>query len=103
MRQQIEAKLPQLRALCREHHVRRLALFGSALRLGFDPGRSDVDFVVEFLPLPPFAHRDAYFGLLLGLEDLFECPIDLVEWEVVENPYLRRNIEHTQETLYAAA
>jgi uncharacterized protein len=32
---------------CRRHHIRRLALFGSALREDFRPD-SDVDVVVEF-------------------------------------------------------
>jgi predicted nucleotidyltransferase len=36
-----------LAALCRKHHIRRLALFGSALR-GTDRSDSDVDFLVDF-------------------------------------------------------
>jgi len=34
---------------CRRHHIRRLALFGSALRKDFTPN-SDVDVLVEFEP-----------------------------------------------------
>lgn len=33
--------------LCRRHHIRRLAILGSALRDDFTPG-SDVDVLVEF-------------------------------------------------------
>ena len=53
----------ELGALCRRLHVHRLDLFGSAARRDFDPGRSDLDFIVEFehsTPLHPF---DAYFEL----------------------------------------
>ena len=32
---------------CRKYQIRRLALFGSALREGFEP-HSDVDVLVEF-------------------------------------------------------
>ncbi len=32
---------------CRRHHIRRLAIFGSALRANFGP-ESDVDVLVEF-------------------------------------------------------
>ena len=35
--------------LCRSHHIRRLSLFGSALR-GEDRPDSDVDLLVEFEP-----------------------------------------------------
>jgi len=38
-----------IRAFCREHSIRRLALFGSVLRDDFRPG-SDVDVLVEFEP-----------------------------------------------------
>lgn len=37
----------KLAALCRRHHIRRLSVFGSALRPDFGPD-SDVDFLVEF-------------------------------------------------------
>lgn len=38
-----------LEAFCRRHHIKRLSLFGSALRDNFHPD-SDVDVLVEFLP-----------------------------------------------------
>jgi predicted nucleotidyltransferase len=38
-----------LAAFCRDHGIRRLAIFGSALREGFRPD-SDVDVLVEFEP-----------------------------------------------------
>ena len=40
---------PVLSAFCERHHIRRLALFGSALRDDFTP-ESDVDVLVEFDP-----------------------------------------------------
>jgi uncharacterized protein len=39
----------KIAAFCREHHVGRLALFGSALREDFGP-ESDIDVLVEFEP-----------------------------------------------------
>jgi uncharacterized protein len=36
-------------ALCRRHHIRKLAVFGSALRDDFGPD-SDIDLLVEFEP-----------------------------------------------------
>lgn len=37
-------------AFCRGHGIRKLSLFGSVLREDFDPARSDLDVLVEFLP-----------------------------------------------------
>lgn len=102
MTKKVEEKRAEIAELCRRYRVRRLALFGSALRDDFDPLRSDLDFVVEFEPLPAGAYADTYFGLSTALEQLFERPIDLVESGSVRNPYIQREIEAQQETLYAA-
>ncbi|HVT05551.1 MAG TPA: nucleotidyltransferase domain-containing protein, partial [Thermoanaerobaculia bacterium] len=53
----------ELERLCRCHHVQRLDLFGSAAAGTYRPGESDLDFLVEFEPLPPGAYADTYFGL----------------------------------------
>ena len=45
----IQLRREELWALCRRFHVRRLDLFGSAARGDFDPERSDLDFLVEFI------------------------------------------------------
>ncbi|WP_018466154.1 nucleotidyltransferase family protein [Calidithermus timidus] len=103
MAELIVAQKSALRTLCERYQVERLALFGSALRDDFDSDKSDLDFCVEFRPMTPQAHAEAYFGLLEDLESLFGRRVDLVEIGAVRNPYLKRAIEASQETLYAAA
>jgi uncharacterized protein len=48
----------ELEELCRRHHVRRLELFGSAATERYCPAESDLDFLVEFGPLPPGTYAD---------------------------------------------
>ena len=67
----IEHKKHELRTLCERRGVERPALFGSALRDDFDPEKSDLDYSVEFSPVSPERHAEAYFGLLDDLEGLF--------------------------------
>jgi hypothetical protein len=98
----IETRRNELAELCRKHQVKSLALFGSALTTDFVPERSDLDFLVEFVPLAPGEHARRYFALQSELERLFGDKVDLVEAEAVKNPYVRREIEATRETLYAA-
>ena len=47
----IKIKLPKQKIadFCRRHHIRKLAVFGSALRADFRPD-SDLDVLVEFEP-----------------------------------------------------
>ena len=53
--------------------------------------------------MAPHEHAESYFRLLGNLEDLFARRVDLVEIGAVRNPYLRREIDTGQQTLYAAA
>jgi hypothetical protein len=46
----IQIDRQRLDAFCRARGVRRLSLFGSVLRPDFDPARSDVDVLIEYLP-----------------------------------------------------
>ena len=92
----------RLAELCRRHHVQRLELFGSAARDDFDPATSDLDFLVEFLPLKSGQHFDAYFGLLEGLEGLYGRPVDLVVDRAIRNPYFRESVDRSRAVLYAA-
>lgn len=95
-------QLNALRQLCRQHHVARLELFGSAARGQFDAARSDLDFLVDFTPIAPANRADAYFGLLAALQDLFHRNVDLVEIQAIENPYFMRSVDAARTVLYAA-
>jgi predicted nucleotidyltransferase len=92
----------ELEALCRRYGVRRLELFGSAAAGQDRPGQSDLDFLVEFAPVPPGGYADAYFGLLEPLEALFRRPVDLVVASAIKNPYFLEAVERTKALLYAA-
>ena len=102
MNRLIEDKRDELNQLCSRFNVQRLELFGSAPDGSFDAQTSDVDFLVEFLPLQPGEHFDAYFGLLEALQDLFGRPVDLVMTRAIKNPYFLRSVDRTREVLYAA-
>lgn len=82
--------------------MRRLDIFGSGVRPDFDPGRSDLDFAVEFDHFTIDNAADRYLGLLVDLEDLFGRRVDLVSYRAIQNPYFKRVVDSTRVTLYAA-
>lgn len=90
-------------AACQQHQVLRMHLFGSALRDDFDPGRSDLDLLVEFQPIEPGALVSAYFGLEHQLASITGQTVDLVMADAVRNPYVRRDIEASKRLIYEAA
>ncbi len=102
MQEFITAKREEIAELCRTHHVKRLAVFGSAVRDDFDPTKSDVDVRVEFLELDPVTYAANYFELQGALANLFERQVDLLSSTNIRNPYFKKELEATQELLYAA-
>ena len=96
-------KRDRIVAACVRHNVSRLDVFGSALRDDFRPGESDIDFLVEFAPMDPYARADAYFDLLDDLRGLFGDSIDLVMTGAVKNRTIAAEIDRTRKILYAAA
>lgn len=102
MREMIDQHEREVTELCQRHHVKTLELCGSASSGPFSERDSDLDFLVEFQPMPPGAHSRDYFGLWFALEDLFGRKVDLVETPAVTNPYFLREIHASRRVLYGA-
>ncbi|MBZ0173283.1 MAG: nucleotidyltransferase domain-containing protein [Phycisphaerales bacterium] len=98
----IRDNLDKITELCAKHQVRRLFLIGSALGDGFDPERSDVDFLVEFEPHEPKGFDDVYFLLLADLKGLLGREVELIAARAQRNPYFIASLNRTKRVLYAA-
>jgi len=96
---------PQLEAItaaCKKHHVARLHAFGSVLRPDYRPGESDIDLLVEFLPLDASNLYRAYFALLNDLRQGLAARVDLVMADAVRNPIVKQAIDASKQQIYAA-
>jgi len=102
MQEFITSRREEIADLCRKHHVRRLAIFGSAVRDDFDPARSDVDVLVDFDEIPVMEYSDNKHALHDELEKYFGRKVDLLTWASIQNQYLLREVESSHELLYAA-
>ena len=101
MNPQASVSKTALAAFCQEHGIKRLAIFGSALREDFGP-ESDIDVLVEFEP-------DRTPGLLgvagmeLELSELFTGrTVDLRTPEDL-SPYFRQDVLATAKVQYDQA
>jgi hypothetical protein len=95
----IKVKLPKekIADFCRRHHIRKLAVFGSALREDFRPD-SDLDVLVEFDPedTPGLA----FFGMEQELSELLGRKVDLNTPQFL-SPYFRDKVLAEAEVQYA--
>lgn len=83
---------------CRKNHIRRLSLFGSALRGGFT-SESDIDLLVEFDPhhipgLITLSSMEIELSEILGRKADLRTAEDL-------SPYFRQQVVETAQVQYA--
>jgi hypothetical protein len=89
----------QIAEFCRRHHIRRLAVFGSALRSDFNE-TSDIDILVEFEPdhipsLLGMARMERELSALFGGRKVdLRTPEDL-------SRYFRQDVLNEAEVQYA--
>jgi hypothetical protein len=98
MPEQLALDIPreEIAAFCRRHHIRRLALFGSALRGSLGPD-SDLDVLVEFDPdhIPGLA----FFAMERELSQLLGRKVDLNTPRFL-SPYFRRQVQDEAAVMY---
>lgn len=89
----------ELAAFCQQHGIKRLAVFGSALRDDFGPD-SDIDLLVEFEPNRVPGLLDIA-GMEMSLSELFSGrKVDLRTAEDL-SPYFRQEVLDRAEVQYA--
>ena len=88
----------QIAEFCKKHHIRRLSIFGSALRDDFTT-ESDVDVLVEFDPLHiPGLIRLA--GMEIELSEIIGRKMDLRTAQELSR-YFRQEVVESAELQYA--
>ena len=101
MNQQVIVPKVELSDFCEANGIRRLAIFGSALREDFGP-ESDIDVLVDFEPnrIPGLL---GVAGMELELSELFRGrKVDVRTLEDL-SPYFREQVLETAEVQYARA
>jgi len=97
----VERHRSEIEAACREAGVKSLWLFGSVIRPDYQPGESDVDFLVELTSDRSPAAQ--FFQLYRTLAELFDERIDLVSLAGVKNEFFKAELDRTRIPLYVAA
>lgn len=96
---QIDLPFDEIATFCRQHQIRRLALFGSVLRDDFSPD-SDLDLLVEFAS----GFRPGLFALgrmQMTLSELLGRQVDLKTAGFL-NPRIRQKVKEGAVTIYEA-
>ena len=96
----IEECIRGVEKICKDLRVKHLDLVGSSARDDFQPGRSDVDVLVEFEGLEKLFDR--YFELKMRLEEQLGSQVDVIQEGAVKNPYIRRSLNRDKVRIYGS-
>jgi predicted nucleotidyltransferase len=64
--------------------------------------QSDLDLIVDFKRMPLKIYSDNYYDFKFSLEDMFNRPVDLLEYKAIKNPYFLENINNQKKMIYAS-
>jgi predicted nucleotidyltransferase len=94
----IELPKERIKEFCKRHHIRKLSLFGSALRDDFSP-ESDLDILVEFDP----AHIPGLIrlaGMEIELTEILGRKVDIRTAQDLSR-YFRDEVLNSSKVQYA--
>lgn len=104
----LEKNIENIQSLCKQHFIKRMYVFGSAVSGDFTP-ESDIDLLYEMdysnfnfddiknSPYNPFL---VYFDLKEKLEELFNKKVDLIPNQEFKNKYFAKEVEKTKTLIY---
>ena len=95
----IDDNQQKLNALCVQHHVEQLYLFGSILTEKFNKD-SDIDMLIQFSAIDLKDYFDNYIDFKESVEKLFKRPVDLVENQAIKNPIFRKVVDREKQLIY---
>ena len=103
--------LDKIIELCKEHHIKNLYAFGSAVRNDFG-NESDIDFLYEMdyagfdfenLKTAPYDPFLIFFDLKEKMEKILGRKVDLIPNQQFKNKYMRESVDKDKTLIYAAA
>jgi predicted nucleotidyltransferase len=100
LKTRLDVSLEQIGDFCRRWQISELALFGSVLRDDFSDA-SDVDLLVSYGDGARFGLRD-FLLMRDELEGMFGRSPDLLEKDLIENPFLRSEVLGSAVVIYGA-
>jgi hypothetical protein len=96
-----EIQNDELKSACEKFGVLRLYVFGS-VAAGLSEDNSDIDFLVEFKRSDFAGAFDQFMGFKNRLEEIYNCPVDLLTMKKFRNPVFHEEIDRSKSLVYAS-
>ncbi|MBV6646374.1 MAG: nucleotidyltransferase domain-containing protein [Cyclobacteriaceae bacterium] len=87
-------------SICKKHSVDHIYAFGSATNESFDETNSDIDLIVEVDESDPIRKGELLMDLWDQLEEYFDKKVDLLTFQALTNPILKKEIDKSKVKIY---
>lgn len=99
----ITNNINRIKAICKEHKVKELYVFGSAARNEMNEN-SDVDLIVKFNSAVSVEdYADLYLNFAESMEKILNTKVDVLLDKPIRNRVLQRELDETKQIVYVAA
>jgi predicted nucleotidyltransferase len=95
-----QARINEIRKICKTYQVRDLYSFGSVNTSTFRDD-SDIDLLISFKDISIEEYSNNYFDLHYKFEELFNRSVDLITENSLSNPYFIKSVDQTKTLIYA--
>ena len=90
-------------ALCKNHRVKQIYVFGSSVTENFDSSESNIKLLVEIDEPDPEERSEKILSLWDKLEAFFKRKVVLLTNPNIRNPYLRQSVNESKVLIYDAS
>jgi uncharacterized protein len=97
----VASRKSEIEAICRQHGVQAMWLFGSAAKGTWDATTSDLDFLVD-LGNHDVRYAKRLMRTIVELERLFGVQVDVTTTEQVTSDWFRQELDASKEMLFEA-
>ncbi len=99
----ITNNINRIKAICEEHKVKELYVFGSAARNEMNEN-SDIDLIVKFnSAVSVDDYADLYLNFAESMEKILNTKVDVILDKPIRNRILQRELDETKQIVYVAA
>ncbi len=96
----IKSRSAEFISLCKNHEVKSLYIFGSAITPSFNEEISDIDLLIELETEDPIKRGEFLLDLWEKFENFFQRKVDLLTNTSIRNPFLKESIDSNKLLIY---
>jgi len=100
LKESIKSRMKEFLFLCSSHKIKTIHAFGSSVNDNFNEKSSDIDLLIDLEYDDPLEKGANLLNIWDELEIFFDRKVDLLTYNSIKNPILKKNIDSSKILIY---